>query len=91
MFGDRLELLAKGIKAKAEAIQKEIQIGKQEGGGGVRILKLILDKSFGPIPADTVSLISNASFEDIERWADRVFDAKQLSDIFNDYLTSSTI
>ena len=84
MFGDRLEIWAKGIKAKAkaEAIQKEIQIGKQEGG--VRILKLILDKRFGTIPADTVNLITNASFEDIERWADRVFDAKQLSDIFID-------
>ena len=72
MFGDRLELWAEGIKAEAKV------------EGEILILQRLLAKRFGAIPADKISLISNASIEDIERWADRVFDAKQLSDIFND-------
>ena len=72
MFGDRLEIWAEGLKAEAK-IHAEMLM-----------LQRLLAKRFGAIPADTVSLISNASVEDIERWADRVFDAKQLSDIFND-------
>ena len=48
------------------------------------ILQRLLAKRFGAIPADKINLISNASVEDIEHWANRVFDAEQLSDIFND-------
>ena len=88
MFGDRLELWAEGIKAEAkvEGEQVGVQKGKIEGKqeGEMLMLQRLLAKRFGAINADTVSLISNASVEDIERWADRVFDAKQLSDIFND-------
>ena len=92
MFGDRLELWAEGIKAEAkvEGKQEGKIEGKQEGKiegkqeGEMLILQRLLAKRFGAIPADKISLISNASIEDIERWADRVFDAKQLSDIFND-------
>ena len=88
MFGDRLEIWAEGLKAvaKTEGEQVGVQKGKIEGKqeGEMLILQRLLAKRFGAIPADTVSLISNASVEDIERWADRVFDAKQLSDIFND-------
>ena len=76
MFGDRLELWAEGIKAEAKVE------GKQEGE--MLILQRLLAKRFGAIPADKINLISNASVEDIEHWADRVFDAEQLSDIFND-------
>ena len=84
MFGDRLELWAEGIKAEAkvEGMQEGKIEGKQEGE--MLILQRLLAKRFGAIPADKISLISNASVEDIERWADRVFDAEQLSDIFND-------
>ncbi len=84
MFGDRLELWAEGIKAEAkvEGMQKGEQVGVQKGE--LLILQRLLAKRFGAIPADKISLISNASIEDIERWADRVFDAEQLSDIFND-------
>ncbi len=72
MFGDRLEIWAEGIKAEAKV------------EGEMLILQRLLAKRFGAIPADKINLISNASVEDIERWADRVFDAEQLPDIFND-------
>ena len=88
MFGDRLEIWAEGLKAvaKTEGEQVGVQKGRQEGKqeGEMLILQRLLAKRFGAIPADKISLISNASVEDIERWADRVFDAEQLSDIFND-------
>ena len=92
MFGDRLEIWAEGLKAEAKTegeqvgVQKGVLIGVQKGKieGEMLILQRLLAKRFGAIPADTVSLISNASVEDIERWVDRVFDAKQLSDIFCD-------
>ena len=80
MFGDRLELWAEGIKAEAKVEGEQVGVQK----GELLILQRLLAKRFGAIPADKISLISNASIEDIERWADRVFDAEQLSDIFND-------
>ena len=80
MFGDRLEIWAEGLKAVAKTEGEQVGVQK----GEILMLQRLLAKRFGAIPADTVSLISNASVEDIERWADRVFDAKQLSDIFND-------
>jgi hypothetical protein len=45
-----------------------------------------LSKRFGDIPAEITRLISNAPVEAIERWLDRILDAQQLSDIFNDDL-----
>ena len=80
MFGDRLEIWAEGIKAEAKVEGEQVGVQK----GELLILQRLLAKRFGAIPADKISLISNASVEDIERWADRVFDAEQLSDIFND-------
>jgi len=80
MFGDRLEIWAEGIKAEAKVEGEQVGVQK----GELLILQRLLAKRFGAIPADKISLISNASIEDIERWADRVFDAEQLSDIFND-------
>ena len=80
MFGDRLEIWAEGLKAVAKTEGEQVGVQK----GEILMLQRLLAKRFGAIPADTVSLISNASVEDIERWADRVFDAKQLSDIFID-------
>ena len=72
--------MAEGIKAEAKVEGEQVGVQK----GEMLILQRLLAKRFGAIPADKISLISNASVEDIERWADRVFDAEQLSDIFND-------
>jgi hypothetical protein len=47
-------------------------------------LQRLLAKRFGVIPMETVSLISQAPLEDIERWFDRAIDAKALSDVFKD-------
>jgi hypothetical protein len=47
-------------------------------------LQRLLAKRFGVIPMETVSLISQAPLEDIERWFDRAIDAKALSNVFED-------
>jgi hypothetical protein len=38
---------------------------------------------------ETVTLISQAPLEDIERWFDRAIDAKALPDVFQDELNIS--
>jgi hypothetical protein len=76
MLADKVEEWAKAYIAE----------GKQEGlqQGEVLALQRLLAKRFGVIPADTIALIANAPVADIERWLDRVIDAKQLSDVFTD-------
>lgn len=76
MLADKVEEWAKAYIAE----------GKQEGlqQGEVLALQRLLAKRFGVIPADTIALIANAPVVDVERWLDRVIDAKQLSDVFAD-------
>ena len=50
----------------------------------LQIQHLIKAKRFGVIPMEIVALISQAPFEDIERWFDRAIDAKALPDVFKD-------
>ena len=80
MLADKVEEWAKAYIAEGEIK------GKQEGlqQGEVLALQRLLAKRFGVIPADTIALIANAPVVDIERWLDRVIDAKQLSDVFAD-------
>jgi hypothetical protein len=47
-------------------------------------LQRLLAKRFGVSPMETVTLISQAPLEDIERWFDRAIDATKLSDVFTD-------
>ena len=80
MLADKVEEWAKAYIAEGK------QEGRQEGlqQGEVLALQRLLAKRFGVIPADTIALIANAPVADIERWLDRVIDAKQLSDVFTD-------
>ena len=84
MLADKVEEWAKAYIAEGK--QEGRQEGRQEGlqQGEVLALQRLLAKRFGVIPADTIALIANAPVADIERWLDRVIDAKQLSDVFTD-------
>ena len=88
MLADKVEEWAKAYIAEGEIKGKQEgrQEGRQEGlqQGEVLALQRLLAKRFGVIPADTIALIANAPVADIERWLDRVIDAKQLSDVFAD-------
>jgi predicted transposase/invertase (TIGR01784 family) len=84
MLADKVEEWAKAYIAEGK--QEGRQEGRQEGlqQGEVLALQRLLAKRFGVIPADIIALIANAPVVDIERWLDRVIDAKQLSDVFAD-------
>ena len=92
MLSDRLEEWAHGYIAEGK--QKGLHEGKLQGlqegelnglqKGEMLALQRLLAKRFGVIPMETVSLISQAPLEDIERWFDRAIDAKALSDVFED-------
>ena len=69
-------------RAKQEGKFEGKQEGKQEGE--MLILQRLLARRFGVLPSDTISLISNAPVEDIERWIDRILDAETLVDVFKD-------
>lgn len=88
MLADRLEEWAHGYIAegKQEGKQEGLQEGKLQGlqQGEMLALQRLLAKRFGVIPMETVSLISQAPLEDIERWFDRAIDAKALSNVFED-------
>ena len=96
MLADRLEEWAHSYIAegKQEGLQEGKQQGLQEGlqkgelnglqKGEMLALQRLLAKRFGVIPMETVTLISQAPIEDIERWFDRAIDAKQLPDVFAD-------
>jgi flagellar biosynthesis/type III secretory pathway protein FliH len=92
MLADRLEEWAHSYIAegKQEGLQEGKQQGLQEGElnglqkGEMLALQRLLAKRFGVIPMETVTLISQAPLEDIERWFDRAIDAKQLPDVFAD-------
>jgi len=88
MLADKVEMWAKAyiaegeIKGKQEGLQQGELKGLQQGE--MLALQRLLAKRFGAIPAETIALISNAPLADIERWLDRVIDAKQLADVFID-------
>jgi hypothetical protein len=89
MLADRLEEWAHGYIAEGK--QEGLQEGKQQGlqQGEMLALQRLLAKRFGVIPMETVTLISQAPLEDIERWFDRAIDAKALPDVFQDELNIS--
>ena len=84
LLADRLEEWAHGYIAEGK--QEGLHEGKLQGlqQGEMLALQRLLAKRFGVIPMETVSLISQAPLEDIERWFDRAIDAKALSNVFED-------
>ncbi|MFW5724306.1 MAG: DUF4351 domain-containing protein [Halochromatium sp.] len=50
--------------------------------GEAALLERQLRKRFGPLDADTEARLQAASSAEIERWAERIFDARQLADVF---------
>ncbi len=76
----RRGMLEGEIKGKLEGRLE----GKLEGRleGEMIILSHLLNKRFGPLPAEIEGRLLKASTEELERWSDRIFDAKTIDDIF---------
>jgi hypothetical protein len=47
------------------------------------MLKRLLARRFGPLPAWAEEKITHADRDELERWADRVLEAKNLEEVFN--------
>jgi flagellar biosynthesis/type III secretory pathway protein FliH len=65
--------------------QKGIEKGRAEGieKGQRNLVERLLAKKFGsPLPPDVLERLGVATLEQLEQYADRVLDAKQLSDVF---------
>jgi hypothetical protein len=61
------------IMSTAEKLKRE--------GRAETILRL-LDKRFGPLPAEIVQRVRAATLPELDRWTDRVLDAKSLAEVF---------
>jgi len=65
------------VMARAEQWKQE---GRQEGE--VLLLKALLIRRFGPLPAEYVARLESASSEQLMVWGEKILDARTLSDIF---------
>ena len=50
--------------------------------GEAALLERQLRKRFGPLDANTEARLQAASNAEIERWAERILEARQLADVF---------
>lgn len=93
-LAERFDLWAQQYEQKG--IEKGIEQGIQQGvvqglekglqqgilKGEALALQRFLAKRFGPVPADTLQIISSATLTQLETWLDRVVDAPSLDDVF---------
>jgi predicted transposase/invertase (TIGR01784 family) len=59
--------------------------GKTEGKteGRIETILRLLARRFGPLPADSLARVRAGSIGDLDRWTDRILDAKTLADLFD--------
>ena len=71
-------------KGRQEGRQEGLQLGEQKGRqeGEQLVLQRLLIKRFGPLPEAVLEQIRSASSEQIDAWADHVFDASTLDEVF---------
>jgi flagellar biosynthesis/type III secretory pathway protein FliH len=65
-------------------IERGLQQGRQEGlqQGEVTVLRRLLSRRFGPLPAWAEERLAQASLQELEQWTDRVLEAPQLDAVF---------
>lgn len=68
----------------AEPVVEWTKTWEQSGfyKGEAALLERQLRKRFGPLDAETEVRLRAASGTEIEHWAERIFDARQLADVF---------
>jgi hypothetical protein len=52
--------------------------------GGAQWLRKLMQRRFGPLPAAVDAAIATASFEQLDRWLDRVLSAETPEDTIRD-------
>lgn len=73
-------------EAKEEGLEEGLEKGLEKGlqQGEKMILQRLLVRRFGELPLSVQQQLQQASAEQVERWADRLFDANTLDAIFTD-------
>ena len=68
-----------------DILQEGHQKGRQEGRqeGEVALLMRLLVKRFGNVSESIESRLTQATIADLELWADRILEAKTLTDVFD--------
>jgi len=61
-------------------IEQGLQQGRREGEATV--VRRLLTRRFGPLPAWVEARLAQASLQDLEQWADRILEAQQLEAVF---------
>lgn len=65
-----------------EGLQQGLQRGRREGESALLERQLI--KRFGPLDAGTRHRLQAATSEQLETWAERIFEARELTDLFDE-------
>ena len=60
--------------------QQGIEEGQRRGESG--LLERQLTKRFGPLAEDTRARLQSANSEQLQCWAERILDARDLNDVF---------
>ncbi|EWY42863.1 hypothetical protein N825_02055 [Skermanella stibiiresistens SB22] len=68
----------------AEARAEGVLVGEAKGKaeGKAEMLLRLLGRRFGPLPPETANRIRAASIEELDRWAETIFDARTLDAVF---------
>jgi len=69
-----------------QGLEQGIKKGHQEGllAGEAKLLKKLLERKFGNLPAWINDKVSTATQQDLERWGEAVLTMPTLDSIFND-------
>jgi flagellar biosynthesis/type III secretory pathway protein FliH len=72
------------FQGRQEGLQKGLQKGRQEGllEGEALLLKKLLHKRFGLLPAWVEDRLAKAGADELESWAETILDAKTLEEVF---------
>jgi predicted transposase YdaD len=81
----------KKFESTYEQITRESKaVGKAEGKaeghveGAAQLLQTLLRRRFGKVPATVAARIAAGSLADLDRWAERVLEARTLGEVFAD-------
>ncbi len=66
-------------RLRAEGMAAGVQSGERA------VLIRQLKHRFGPLNAETLNRLSDASQQELETWADRILDARSLNEVFQDH------
>jgi len=77
-------MLAERVKTWTEEWKQQgLEQGRQEGKhlGEASLLRRLLDRRFGPLPAWVDERLAQASDAELEQWADRVLECASLEEV----------